>query len=145
MISGFSVAWNLLRTCSPSGEAWFAMKMPSFHKWGKAAHCEPGQYMPDGKLRNDTKQDSWSFLLAKYILLSEWIEAPKVVCLRKQPLPFYHIGNSYTHLQITPCELGVYRWFQSLKPYSEHFLLPGEDWFAVKMPFRKWVQATHSE
>ena len=47
------------------------MKMPSFHKQGKAAHSELGQTGQNGNLTNSTKQEYGSFLIAKYIQLSE--------------------------------------------------------------------------
>ena len=64
------------------------MKMPSFHKRGKAAHSELGRSSPDGNLTSSTKQEAGSFLLAKHILLSEQTPAPMELCLGKQPLPF---------------------------------------------------------
>ena len=52
-------------------ESWFGLKMPSFQKSEKAADSMLGQSCPNGYLKNSTKQESGSCLLAKYILLSD--------------------------------------------------------------------------
>lgn len=73
-------------------EVIFAMKMPSLHslhKWG-AGPRELGQSVPDENHTNTTKQESGSFLLAMYILLSERRTAPMQICSTKQHLPFSH-------------------------------------------------------
>ena len=78
------------------GEAWFGMKMPSIHNWGKAEHRELGQSLTEGNLTNSKKEECGTLLLAKYIHISEQTPAPMQACLGKQPLPFSCLSLLYT-------------------------------------------------
>ena len=58
------------------------MKMPSFHKQGKATHIELGPSVPEGNLTNSPKKDTGSFLLAKNIPLKRRNNSPNVYVLQ---------------------------------------------------------------
>lgn len=75
-VQGVSVAWNTINTCSLLCRALFGLKLPYFQSWGRAAYIEIGRTGTEGYLTNTTKQESESFLLARYTLLRDGTPAP---------------------------------------------------------------------
>lgn len=97
------------------------------HRHGKVAPRELGRYSPDGHVPNSTKQDAWSFLLAKYIVLCEHTWAWVVVLFQKEPFPYSRLGQCYakgkwaSKMPNALCALLVSGGFSRLKPTQKVF------------------------
>ena len=83
-----SVVWNPLKTCSPLWISMMWYKKALFPPYGEKQHwLILGKLPPNSNLKIDRKEEDWSFLLAKYTLLTEWTTAPMVVFIEKKAFP----------------------------------------------------------
>ena len=132
-------------------EAWYGLKMPSFHKPEWAAHSCLGQSGHGGYITIATKPESGSCLLAKKNLLSKGTSSPMGVWsgfLWKPTLAFFHLGLPYAkcdaahhltngHLAGPVCVKEVSLAWKSLQMFSLCVQKPDWAWKCLLYTSRK--------